>query len=178
MFQVKRVCAKAASYDKERDDWFDIYMASFSLVTMLILWVWTDTDVMCSLTRLIQSRMLKITPYRSLQFRSILLISVCEFLTLPRGGGARCVPPQPMICWLASAVRKWASLGELHRPTYLCFHATYFDRRLKCACALLSMVNYSVTSVPEASGDGGEFFCVRQEELSYGKKIKDSLFPW
>ncbi|XP_028326994.1 serine protease hepsin isoform X3 [Gouania willdenowi] len=41
----------------------------------------------------------------------------------------------------------------------------------------VSVVNYSVTSVPEASGDGGEFFCVRQGELSYGKKIKDSLFP-
>eukprot|EP00064_Thunnus_orientalis_P005016 superscaffoldBa00000476_g5029 len=41
----------------------------------------------------------------------------------------------------------------------------------------VSVVNYSITSVPEASGDGGEFFCVRQEELSYGKKIKDSLFP-
>ncbi|XP_035807168.2 serine protease hepsin isoform X2 [Amphiprion ocellaris] len=41
----------------------------------------------------------------------------------------------------------------------------------------ISVVNYSVTSVPEASGDGGEFFCVRQDELSYGKKIKDSLFP-
>ncbi|XP_028437384.1 serine protease hepsin isoform X3 [Perca flavescens] len=41
----------------------------------------------------------------------------------------------------------------------------------------ISVVNYSVTSVPEASGDGGEFFCVRQQELSYGKKIKDSLFP-
>lgn len=24
MFQVDRVCAKAACYDKERDDWFDI----------------------------------------------------------------------------------------------------------------------------------------------------------
>uniref|UniRef100_A0A8C6SD62 Hepsin n=1 Tax=Neogobius melanostomus TaxID=47308 RepID=A0A8C6SD62_9GOBI len=41
----------------------------------------------------------------------------------------------------------------------------------------ISVVNYSVTSVPEASGDGGEFFCVRTNELSYGKKIKDSLFP-
>ncbi|XP_074510887.1 serine protease hepsin isoform X2 [Sebastes fasciatus] len=41
----------------------------------------------------------------------------------------------------------------------------------------ISVVNYSVTSVPEASGDGGEFFCVRQQELSHGKKIKDSLFP-
>ncbi|XP_034409093.1 serine protease hepsin isoform X2 [Cyclopterus lumpus] len=41
----------------------------------------------------------------------------------------------------------------------------------------ISVVNHSVTSVPEAGGDGGEFFCVRQQELSYGKKIKDSLFP-
>lgn len=41
----------------------------------------------------------------------------------------------------------------------------------------VSVVNYSVSSVPEASGDGGEFFCVRTNELSYGKKIKDSLFP-
>nr|XP_040021981.1 serine protease hepsin isoform X3 [Gasterosteus aculeatus aculeatus] len=41
----------------------------------------------------------------------------------------------------------------------------------------VSVVNYSVSSVPEASGDGGEFFCVRQQELSYGKKIKDALFP-
>uniref|UniRef100_A0A3Q3IMU0 Peptidase S1 domain-containing protein n=1 Tax=Monopterus albus TaxID=43700 RepID=A0A3Q3IMU0_MONAL len=29
-------------------------------------------------------------------------------------------------------------------------------------------MNYSVTSVQEASGDGGDFFCVRQEELSFG----------
>ncbi|CAG12873.1 unnamed protein product [Tetraodon nigroviridis] len=36
---------------------------------------------------------------------------------------------------------------------------------------------YDVASVPEASGDGGEFFCVKPKELSYGKKIKDSLFP-
>ncbi|XP_068591338.1 serine protease hepsin [Cebidichthys violaceus] len=41
----------------------------------------------------------------------------------------------------------------------------------------ISVVNYSVSSVPEASGDGGDFFCVRPQELSYGKKIKDSLFP-
>ncbi|XP_056300061.1 serine protease hepsin [Pseudoliparis swirei] len=40
----------------------------------------------------------------------------------------------------------------------------------------INVVNYSVTSV-EAGGDRGEFFCVRQQELSYGKKIKDSLFP-
>lgn len=39
-------------------------------------------------------------------------------------------------------------------------------------------MNYSVTPVPEASGDGGEFFCVRPEELSHAKKIKDSLYPW
>ncbi|KAJ3598560.1 hypothetical protein NHX12_002069 [Muraenolepis orangiensis] len=41
----------------------------------------------------------------------------------------------------------------------------------------ISVVNYSVASVPEASGDAGEFFCVRQKELSHGKKIRDSLFP-
>ncbi|XP_056142553.1 serine protease hepsin isoform X4 [Lampris incognitus] len=41
----------------------------------------------------------------------------------------------------------------------------------------VSVVNYSVASVAEANSDGGEFFCVKQEELSYGKKIKDSLFP-
>lgn len=41
----------------------------------------------------------------------------------------------------------------------------------------VSVVNYSVTSVPDSSGDGAEFFCVRTNELSYGKKIKDSLFP-
>uniref|UniRef100_A0A3P8VTL0 Hepsin n=1 Tax=Cynoglossus semilaevis TaxID=244447 RepID=A0A3P8VTL0_CYNSE len=41
----------------------------------------------------------------------------------------------------------------------------------------IGLVNYSVTSVPEGGGDGGEFFCVRQEELSYGKKIKDSMYP-
>ncbi|KAK0155586.1 Serine protease hepsin [Merluccius polli] len=41
----------------------------------------------------------------------------------------------------------------------------------------ISVVNYSVASVPEASSDAGEFFCVKQEELSYGKKIRDSLFP-
>ncbi|MEQ2272788.1 hypothetical protein XENORESO_012572 [Xenotaenia resolanae] len=44
-------------------------------------------------------------------------------------------------------------------------------------CVCFSVLNYSVISVPEASGDVGEFFCVRQEELSYGKKIKDSLYP-
>lgn len=47
-----------------------------------------------------------------------------------------------------------------------------------CVCVCVSVANYSVASVPEASGDGGEFFCVKQEELSFGKKIKDSLFPW
>uniref|UniRef100_A0A672ZWJ1 Hepsin n=1 Tax=Sphaeramia orbicularis TaxID=375764 RepID=A0A672ZWJ1_9TELE len=31
----------------------------------------------------------------------------------------------------------------------------------------VSVVNYSVTAVTDASGDGGEFFCIRQEELSY-----------
>lgn len=39
------------------------------------------------------------------------------------------------------------------------------------------VLNYSVASVPDSSGDGAEFFCVRTNELSYGKKIKDSLFP-
>ncbi|KAF6716198.1 Serine protease hepsin [Oryzias melastigma] len=42
----------------------------------------------------------------------------------------------------------------------------------------VSVVNYSVAAVPEGSGDVGDFFCVRQEELSFGKKIKDSLYPW
>lgn len=41
-----------------------------------------------------------------------------------------------------------------------------------------SVVNYSVTLVPDASADSGDFFCVKAEELTYGKKIKDSLFPW
>ncbi|XP_061772293.1 serine protease hepsin isoform X1 [Nerophis ophidion] len=41
----------------------------------------------------------------------------------------------------------------------------------------VSVVNYSITSVSDAGGEGGEFFCVRTNELSYGKKIKDSLFP-
>lgn len=45
-------------------------------------------------------------------------------------------------------------------------------------CVCFSVVNYSVTSVPEAGGDVGEFFCVREAELSYGKKIKESLYPW
>ncbi|XP_077384264.1 serine protease hepsin isoform X1 [Festucalex cinctus] len=40
----------------------------------------------------------------------------------------------------------------------------------------VSVVNYSIASVQDVGGDGGEFFCVRTEELSYGKKIKDSLF--
>ncbi|XP_056457372.1 serine protease hepsin [Gadus chalcogrammus] len=39
------------------------------------------------------------------------------------------------------------------------------------------VVNYSVASVPEGSSDPGDFFCVKPEELSYGKKIRDSLFP-
>ncbi|TWW53199.1 hypothetical protein D4764_0157100 [Takifugu flavidus] len=42
---------------------------------------------------------------------------------------------------------------------------------------LASAVRKWVLLVPEASRDGGEFFCVKQEELSYGKKIKDALFP-
>ncbi|XP_013875946.1 serine protease hepsin isoform X2 [Austrofundulus limnaeus] len=42
----------------------------------------------------------------------------------------------------------------------------------------VSLVNYSVALVPEASGDGGEFFCIKQDEqLSYGKKIKDLFIP-
>ncbi|KAG7277493.1 hypothetical protein CRUP_037364 [Coryphaenoides rupestris] len=41
----------------------------------------------------------------------------------------------------------------------------------------ISVVNYSVALVPEASSDAGEFFCVKQDELSHGKKIRDSLFP-
>uniref|UniRef100_A0A8C5AEQ0 Serine protease hepsin n=1 Tax=Gadus morhua TaxID=8049 RepID=A0A8C5AEQ0_GADMO len=41
----------------------------------------------------------------------------------------------------------------------------------------VSVVNYSVASVPEGSSDPGDFFCVKPEELSYGKKIRDSLFP-
>lgn len=49
-----------------------------------------------------------------------------------------------------------------------------------CVCVSFasSVVNYSVTLVPDASGDSGDFFCVKAEELTYGKKIKDSLFPW
>ncbi|XP_057691344.1 serine protease hepsin isoform X2 [Corythoichthys intestinalis] len=41
----------------------------------------------------------------------------------------------------------------------------------------VSVANYSIASVQDVSNDGGEFFCVNTEELSYGKKIKDSLFP-
>lgn len=47
-----------------------------------------------------------------------------------------------------------------------------------CVSFSSSVVNYSVTLVPDASGDSGDFFCVMAEELTYGKKIKDSLFPW
>lgn len=47
-----------------------------------------------------------------------------------------------------------------------------------CVSFASSVVNYSVTLVPDASGDSGDFFCVKAEELTYGKKIKDSLFPW
>ncbi|XP_061529887.1 serine protease hepsin [Phycodurus eques] len=41
----------------------------------------------------------------------------------------------------------------------------------------VSVVNYSITSVQDVGGDGGDFFCVSTEKLTYGKKIKDSLFP-
>ncbi|XP_062321499.1 serine protease hepsin [Osmerus eperlanus] len=41
----------------------------------------------------------------------------------------------------------------------------------------VSVVNYSVSSLPEGSNEGGDFFCVKQEELTYGKRIKDSLYP-
>ncbi|XP_055758996.1 serine protease hepsin-like [Salvelinus fontinalis] len=41
----------------------------------------------------------------------------------------------------------------------------------------VSMVNYSVSSIPEGSNDREEFFCVNGKELTYGKKIKESLYP-
>lgn len=41
-----------------------------------------------------------------------------------------------------------------------------------------SVVNYSVSSIPEGSNDREEFFCVNEKELTYGKKIKESLYPW
>ncbi|XP_070299889.1 serine protease hepsin [Salvelinus sp. IW2-2015] len=41
----------------------------------------------------------------------------------------------------------------------------------------VSMVNYSVSSIPEGSNDREEFFCVKEKELTYGKKIKESLYP-
>ncbi|XP_028971322.1 serine protease hepsin isoform X1 [Esox lucius] len=41
----------------------------------------------------------------------------------------------------------------------------------------VSVVNYSVSSTPEGNNDRGEFFCVKEKELTYGKKIKESLYP-
>uniref|UniRef100_A0A8C8HWC8 Hepsin n=1 Tax=Oncorhynchus tshawytscha TaxID=74940 RepID=A0A8C8HWC8_ONCTS len=41
----------------------------------------------------------------------------------------------------------------------------------------VSVVNYSVSSIPEGSNDREEFFCVKEKELTYGKKIKESLYP-
>ncbi|XP_036826078.1 serine protease hepsin [Oncorhynchus mykiss] len=41
----------------------------------------------------------------------------------------------------------------------------------------VSVVNYSVSSIPEGSNDREEFFCVNEKELTYGKKIKESLYP-
>ncbi|XP_077455313.1 serine protease hepsin isoform X2 [Stigmatopora argus] len=50
--------------------------------------------------------------------------------------------------------------------------------RISCEeVGFVSLANYSVASVQDVSGDAGEFFCVKTEELSYGKKIKDLLFP-
>lgn len=48
-----------------------------------------------------------------LQFRSIPRTSVSKCLTPPTRGGGRCAPHQPMSFLLASAVRKWALLGEM-----------------------------------------------------------------
>lgn len=48
MFQVDRVCAKVACYDKERADWFDISgIRAFSHLSQLN---WTDptVDVKCN----------------------------------------------------------------------------------------------------------------------------------
>ncbi|CAB1334093.1 unnamed protein product, partial [Coregonus sp. 'balchen'] len=42
----------------------------------------------------------------------------------------------------------------------------------------VSVVNYSVFSIPEGSNDREEVFCVKEKELTYGKKIKESLYPW
>ncbi|XP_019748571.1 serine protease hepsin isoform X1 [Hippocampus comes] len=48
--------------------------------------------------------------------------------------------------------------------------------RVSCEeVGFVSVVNYSITSVQDVGSDGG-FFCVRTEELSFGKKIKDALF--
>ncbi|KAK6326566.1 serine protease hepsin-like [Coregonus clupeaformis] len=41
----------------------------------------------------------------------------------------------------------------------------------------VSVVNYSVFSIPEGSNDREEVFCVKEKELTYGKKIKESLYP-
>ncbi|XP_070993805.1 serine protease hepsin-like [Oncorhynchus clarkii lewisi] len=41
----------------------------------------------------------------------------------------------------------------------------------------VSVVNYSMSSIPEGSNDREEFFCVNEKELTYGKKIKESLYP-
>ncbi|KAM6968134.1 serine protease hepsin [Aplochiton taeniatus] len=42
----------------------------------------------------------------------------------------------------------------------------------------VSVVNYSVAIVPEGGGhEEGQFFCVKEGELNYGKKIKESLYP-
>lgn len=85
-----------------------------------------------------------------------------------------------MNCLLASAVKKLALSGGMFLQLCLIVvkdcSVIYGSNVSVSVC--FSVVNYSVTSVPEASGDGGEFFCVKQEELSYGKKIKDSLYPW
>lgn len=39
-------------------------------------------------------------------------------------------------------------------------------------------INFSVTCAPDSSSSGHEFFCVKESELTYGKKIGTALYPW
>lgn len=116
----------------------------------------------------------------SLQCRWAWRTRGCACLTPPSGDGDTSAHPAPISFSLPSAVRRWASSGNLSVTDLITtespeeqintlFYITCYSRRA---------INFSVTCAPDSSGSGHEFFCIKESELNYGKKISTALYPW
>lgn len=125
-----------------------------------------------------------------LQCRWVQLTRGWECSTPPSGDGDTSARPASTSSSPTSAVRRWASSGDKQACQAHCFSHSFSQARFNCWQEFIVLVmswfafffpfravNVSATCAPDNGGDQ-DFFCVKDSELTYGKKIKTALYPW